>query len=175
MLIGERGDLGEMGDHEDLVGCRKVGQRRADRVGDVATDTGIDLVENEGGWAGTEHKAERQHGASELTPGGDACERLRIVAGIGREPERHLVACFASNRHLQPCASHRQTDQMLLDGGRQTRSRFAAGGQNLSTESGEVGEKRRALLVEGGSPFVEANELGEPFRRLRLEREHIVE
>ena len=53
MLISERGDLGEMGDHEDLVGRRKVGERRADRVGDVATDTGIDLVENEGWWAST--------------------------------------------------------------------------------------------------------------------------
>ncbi len=45
--IGPRGDLGQMGDRDHLPAGRDVAQLLADDRGRVATDPGVDLVEDQ--------------------------------------------------------------------------------------------------------------------------------
>jgi hypothetical protein len=47
MLVGEGGDLGQVGDHDDLSVVRQARQAPTDLHRDPAADTGVNLVEDQ--------------------------------------------------------------------------------------------------------------------------------
>ncbi|SLF11924.1 Uncharacterised protein [Mycobacteroides abscessus subsp. massiliense] len=61
MDIGKGRHLRQVGDHDDLMGVRQLGQAPPDLHRRAATDTGVDLVEHHGGPCGRggEHHLER--------------------------------------------------------------------------------------------------------------------
>ena len=79
LRVGERRDLRQVRDDDDLVAARELGEPAADRGGGRAADTGVDLVEHErlDGVRLAENALEREHDARELAARGDARERPR--------------------------------------------------------------------------------------------------
>src|SRR5947208_8528211 len=99
MLVGKGCDLRQMSDAEDLVPCRERLQLLADRFGGAATDTCIDLVEDQGSQfalllllfslarsvAGLDGGFEREHDARHLAPRRDVLDSLERLARIRRD------------------------------------------------------------------------------------------
>ena len=93
----ERGDLGEVGDDDDL---RLLGEPREpsadlDRRG--AADPGVDLVEDERrhGIAPGDDDLDREHHPRELAAGRAARDRPRLGAGVRLQQDRDLVAAVS--------------------------------------------------------------------------------
>ena len=85
---GERGDLRQVRDAEDLAALGQGAQLRADRARRVPADAGIDLVEDERGLGAVVGDAhEREHDARELAAGGDLAQRAGRHAGVGGDEE----------------------------------------------------------------------------------------
>ncbi len=84
---------GAWGDGQHLYLRGKSCQTLADRIGDGAADTRVDLVEDERRrrTAIGEHDFQRQHEACEFAAGGDFHQRTRPAAGIGLDPELDLI------------------------------------------------------------------------------------
>src|SRR5919202_6352034 len=68
VAVRERGDLGEVGDDEDLRGARQAREPAADAERRAAADAGVDLVEDErrNGVGGREYDLESEHDAGQL-------------------------------------------------------------------------------------------------------------
>ena len=94
VLIGEGGDLREVGDAEDLLDAREGFEFLADGFGGPASDADVDLVEDEGAgdldFAGAaavcaffyaDFKGEQD--AGHFAAGGDLVEGLDGLAGVG--------------------------------------------------------------------------------------------
>ena len=113
MLIGEGGDLRQVGDAEDLLRAAEGFELVADGFGGAASDADVDFVEDEGARGGFlswyleedffngHFKSEED--AGELAAGGDFDERLERLAGVGGDavldfipagggPRRFLIA-----------------------------------------------------------------------------------
>ena len=106
VVVGERGDLRQVGDHEDLGRPREHGEPPADLDRRLAADAGVDLVEDEG-----RHRA----GAGQRRPRsrasrGRARRRRRPCrAGAGRRPVLAASSSSTSSMPLRRSASgHRR-------------------------------------------------------------------
>ncbi len=97
---GAGGDLGGVGDGENLRLDRQAREALADRVGDRAADPGVDLVENQRrrGAALGEGNLEREEKAREFAARGDLHQRPRPRAGIGLHAELHSVVAVGRNQ-----------------------------------------------------------------------------
>src|SRR5690349_7859732 len=106
MLIGEGGNLREVGDTEYLLGSRELLQLLAHGLRRAAPDATVDLIKDQRPLRGASASAvaagsfrvaafdgglERQHDARELAAGGDLLYRAQRLAGIGRDKVLHLV------------------------------------------------------------------------------------
>ena len=82
---GERGDLGEVGDHDHLRRLGQPCQPPADLDGGGAADSGIDLVEHEGGHrvAGGDDDLDGEHDPGQLAAGGAAASGRGSAPGCG--------------------------------------------------------------------------------------------
>ena len=94
MLIGESGDLRQVGDAQDLLGAAEGFEFVADGFGGAASDADVDFVEDEGARGGFflgfgrrlfngHFKGEED--AGELAARGDFGEGLEGFAGVGRD------------------------------------------------------------------------------------------
>src|ERR1019366_5168885 len=93
VLIGEGGDLREMGHAEDLLAAAEGFELLADGFGGAASDADVDFVEDEGaggwillvGFGGIlfDGDFEGQHYAGHFAAGGDFGEGLERLAGVG--------------------------------------------------------------------------------------------
>src|SRR6185369_5167333 len=91
--VGERGDLRQVGDAEDLAAGAERPQPLADDAGGVAADAGVDLVEDQGaGRAGAAEVAERQHHPRELAARGGVADRRRLDPRVRRQPQLDRLA-----------------------------------------------------------------------------------
>src|SRR5688572_21880926 len=91
--FGLAGDDREVGDAQHLADLPEPGETFADGAGDRAADAGVYLIEQEGVHAvlGRDQRLERQHDARGLAARGDAHQRPRLLARVGREAELDLV------------------------------------------------------------------------------------
>ena len=83
--VGERGDLGQVGDDQHLPVARQPGQPATDLDRRPAADAGVDLVEDQRGHrvgAGQAH-LQRQHDPGQLAAGRARADRQRRRAGCG--------------------------------------------------------------------------------------------
>ena len=89
VAVGEGGDLGEVGDAEDLVDAGEGAELFADDGAHAAADVGVDFVEDEDGDAVGlgEDGFEGEHDAGEFAAGGDAAEGTGRLAGVGGDEE----------------------------------------------------------------------------------------
>ena len=89
-----RGDLGAVGDDEQLRALRQAVEALADRAGDGAADAAVDLVEDHrpGVAALGQRDLEREDEAGELAAAGDPGQRRERGAGVGRDLELDPVA-----------------------------------------------------------------------------------
>ncbi len=104
VAIGERGDLRQVGDAQDLPASREALQPLADRACGVAADAGVDLVEHERRaptrrWPlmppSLQRARQREHHARELAAGGDLAQRGRGTPGFGAITNSAASAPFA--------------------------------------------------------------------------------
>ena len=93
MAVGERRDLRQVGDHQDLGVLGEHGQPAADLDRRLAADAGVDLVEDE-----RRHRVGRrqrhldaEHHPGELTAGGALAQRLGLGADVGGQQQLDLV------------------------------------------------------------------------------------
>ena len=93
MPVGERGDLGQVGDHDDLAVPGQLREPAADLHRDPPADPGIDLVEDQrlGRLTRRQHDLQREPDPGQLATRGDLGQALRVAAGIGAEQQLHLV------------------------------------------------------------------------------------
>ena len=130
--VGQRCDLGQMGDHDDLMRLGEVPDYRGQRTCRGAADTGIDLVEDQGlGLVlGTHDDLERKEHARKLSTRGDTAQRARSEAFPATIEE--LIATGARKRPLfarkrtdvpnKLGSSHGKTLHLLRDRPAETRS-----------------------------------------------------
>ena len=89
MLVGKGRDLGQMRDDDDLGTLGKRGETPGDRVARGTADTGIDLVEDNGGTTAimpgrsVVHAFEREQDARKLATARDTAQRSRLGRGRG--------------------------------------------------------------------------------------------
>src|SRR5439155_25568434 len=100
------------------------GELPPDDLRDRAADPGIDFVEDDGRRVGVFecYRLDRQHDARELAAGGDASERARIFAWVGREVEFHGVRTAGGKRdrlggesYLEAGVLHAERSKLLDD------------------------------------------------------------
>ena len=91
MMFRPRRDLGEVGDGEHLVRPPGLLQPRADRVGDLAPDPGVDLVEYQRRHPvrGAQDRLEGEHHPRQLPAAGDPAEGRGRKPGVQRSQELH--------------------------------------------------------------------------------------
>ena len=102
--VGERRDLGQVGDHEHLGGAGQRGEPAADLDRGLAADPGVDLVEDE-----RRHRAgagqrdlEGQHHPGQLAAGGALVQRRGLGAGVGGQQELDVVDAGGGDRSHRP-------------------------------------------------------------------------
>jgi len=114
VVIGEHGDLRQMGDYERLAAAAPARGHRAQRLPDppshFAADPLIHFVEHQArhGIVLRQHDLERQHQAGQLAPRRDLGERARLDPDVELNLERHILRpeCVVRSAWLQP---HRET------------------------------------------------------------------
>src|SRR4051794_20909260 len=106
VMVGERSDLRQMGDDDDLRGARERGKASADLDRGLAAYTGVDLVEYEGRYrvAARQHHLEREHQPRQLAPRSPPVERSRCGAGIGDQHELDLIDAGRAEGQPAPVA-----------------------------------------------------------------------
>jgi hypothetical protein len=96
--IGEGRDRGEVGDAENLAMARDVGDGAPDPFRHGAPHAGVDLVEDVEArrTAVGEGALEREQGTRKLAARGDATQRARFDAGVGRDQELDAIDAVAT-------------------------------------------------------------------------------
>ena len=153
--VGIRGDLGQVGDDDDLVGARQSGQSTPDLHRRPPAHAGVDLVEHHGGalGGGGQHHLQCQHHPGQFATGCAFVQRQHRVgvggaavrgeaelnrihpvgAGVrqfpGRQCQRRAVAIsrrHGGDRDGEVGIGHRQTGQFRGDGLGQSGGGFPA-------------------------------------------------
>src|SRR6266850_6843381 len=182
VLVREGGDRRQVRDAEDLPAGADGGQLLADHRRGAAADPRVHLVEHHGGRAlvAGEDDLQRQHAARQLSPGGDARQRPRGLARVGREAELHALGAarppvrqrHLDQRDLERRPLHPELPQLALHGRRELRPRLAPRGAERTRGGGhldlELSEPPLVLAQELLVPL-QAVQLG---RRLGAEAEH---
>ena len=133
VLVRAGGDLGQVGHHHDLTARRQRPQLLGHRQRRAAADAGVHLVEHHGGGIRAQHRADRQHHARQLSPGGHVRQRGQILAGVGGELDGHVAEAVQGRV--------RQRGQLELQPGvRHTQ---------LTDHSHQLGGQRRGTLLTG--------------------------
>ena len=159
MDIRHGGQLREMGDAEHLLAAADLGQLLRHLLGSPAGDTGIHLVENQGAdvLLFGEDILQGQHDPGQLTAGGDLCDGLQVLPGIGGHQEADGVTAILSGllglkANFKADLLHIQLPELRLDallqvpsGGLPGRSQglarradFPLGGRELSLQAGQL-------------------------------------
>src|SRR5262249_38172933 len=124
VVVGEGGDLWQVGDAEHLTGAAERGELPPDDLRDRAADPGVDFVEDDGRRVSLfeSYGLDRQHDARELPAGGEASEGARIFAWVGREVEFHGVLPPGGKRdrlrgesYLEAGVLHAERGELLDD------------------------------------------------------------
>ena len=139
--VGQRGDLGQMGDAKHLTAPADGIQLLAHPAGGPAGNTGVHLVKHRSDplFPGGKDIFHGQHDAGKLAAGSHLAERLQILAHVGGKQEAHAVGAL-----------------------------FGKAGLPLTAEIRDLGRKARAGQVKIGQ--FPANTGGQALRRLFPER-----
>jgi hypothetical protein len=88
--------LRQMGDRDNLVVLGDPAQLLSDSPSDLATDIGVNLVEDEDRDAvvGSQHRLDREHDARNLTTGGDCLERAHRFAWIRGKAKGDVIGAM---------------------------------------------------------------------------------
>ena len=182
--VGERGDLGQVGDHEHLGRSASRASRSTDLDRGLAADAGVDLVEHERrhrdacrpgpprapASPGTAHHRMRPCAAGAGAPGLAASRtrprrRRTDRAAVSCTSTRQLSACgIASPRQLVGHRDGRARCGRLRSGLRRT---LLPGRRSFASEF----DRLRGQLLD---PVVGAVELGQPGRRPFGQLQHVV-
>lgn len=89
MVGGDGGDLGEVGDGDDLVELAEEGHFFTDGAGDFSADVGVDFIEDHegGGVLAGEGGFYGEHDAGDFSGGGDLAEGVEGFSGVWAEEE----------------------------------------------------------------------------------------
>ncbi len=174
LRVGEGRHLREMRHTQHLVLTSQRGQRPPDGGARFSADTGVDLVEHEGGRRRREYDAKCKHRARELPAGGRPGQGPGRLARIGRQQEHDLVgAVLPRRRHvaglhgdLEPGRGHREGPEIALHGGRERAGSRSARLREPLRRGGDCLGGRGQVALDAGSPGVPVLELGQPFRGL---------
>ena len=81
------GDLGQVGDAQDLVGAGDRLELAPHDLGHAAADARVHLVEDQGlaRRVRAGHRLQGEHDPAQLAAGGDARQRPKLLAGVGRD------------------------------------------------------------------------------------------
>ena len=170
MAGGTRGDLGGVGDDQDLGALPQLLQALAHGIGNRAADAAVDLVEDQGAAAGGTRgdDLERQHEAREFAARGDAVERAGRAAGVGRDLEEHPLGALAAavlrveklQRRLETRLVHAQGGEFAGHGLVEPGRGLAPGGRKpvaggIEGGAGHIGLPRQAhqrtlAVLQGG-------------------------
>ena len=109
LRVGLRGDLGQVGDDQDLALARHLVERLAQGHRGSAAHAGVDLVEDHGLGPAQAHQPDGQHRPGQLAARGGPGQRLHRLADVGPEQELHrLAGALRASRDLQAGAGHGQ-------------------------------------------------------------------
>ena len=143
-VVGERRDLRQVGDAEDLAGLAEPPQPLADRARGGAADPGIDLVEDDRALRLAGEAGEREHDPRDLAPGRRLLERRERHPRVRRDEQldrlgagRAEAVRMRLERDLEPRPVHRQLGELGRD-----RDREPLGG--VGPARAELGGERRA-------------------------------
>jgi len=123
VVMRARGDLREVSDREDLMVRRDPTHRLTDLESDAATNTCVDLVEDEGGYViePGEYRLERKHDARQLAAGCDARQRTLLVADVQRDAELDRLRAIRSDvtqrneRRVKASVRHTEIRKHFVD------------------------------------------------------------
>lgn len=103
VVIGATGYLGKVSDDKDLVMIGNLAQLLADPMADLATDPGIDLIEDQRGYPVLPGQdcLECEHDTGEFATGRDSRERARLESQIERDPKLYPLTPHTTN--LREC------------------------------------------------------------------------
>ena len=109
MLIGEGGDLGQMGDAQDLLGAAQRLELLADRFGGAASNADIDLIEDQRarrwffsrlGRSLFHGYLKRQHYPAQLAARGNLHQRFHRLTGVGCNAVFNFIPSGSGPRRL---------------------------------------------------------------------------
>jgi hypothetical protein len=192
VAVGVGGDLGQVGDDQDLVAAGQLGQAAADGGGGAATDPGVDLVEDQGGGAvdSGQHDPQGEHDPGQLAPGGGPAEWAQGGARVGGQADvdpvqavlgggqaaavdlQAVVVGVLLDRDLDPGAGHGQVGQLGPEGLAEAGGGLLAGGGQGGPGHGQVAAQLGRLGLQGLRAQGPALQLGQPGGRLAGEGEH---
>ena len=131
LSVGQRRDLGEVGNDHHLMSSPEARQRLGDRSRRRSTNPGIDLVEDERLRCFGKNEAQCKHGASQLATTCNSGEWKQRQARVGRDQEGDVVARrLAANGDLHLCVRHRQGTHDVANSGGQCRRAGPSHGRN---------------------------------------------
>ena len=141
--LGQRGDLRQVGDADDLPGVAQPAQPLADRAGGGAADAGVDLVEDDRALRLARQAGKGEHDPRDLAARRRLAERRERHSRIRRHeqldrlgPGRPEAVRMRLERHLEPRAVHRQLGELGGDLGREPFRRRGPPGAELGGERG---------------------------------------
>ena len=104
VVVGERGDLGQVRDDDDLAAVGQPREPAPDLHRGLAADAGVDLVEDvrADGLLGGGHDLDGEHHARQLAAGGRAGQRPGLGARVRGEQERHVVGAVRARARCGP-------------------------------------------------------------------------
>ena len=100
LVVGKGRHLRRVGDAQHLMPRRRLVQQLTDAPRRQTRYTGINFVVNDGGQrvAVRQGALERQHNAGKLAAGGNFCQRLGVLAGVGGDEKFHRVLPVGAKR-----------------------------------------------------------------------------
>ena len=188
MALGERGNLRQVGDAEDLPAGGERAQVLADRTRGVAADPGVDLVEHEqragaGRRPGSavRHAEQRQHHPRQLAARGDLAQRARrarpafgaIRSSTVVGPARAAAVGARRELDLERGVGHRQLGQPLADRGGELRGRLRAASRSSPASASSSAARPRARASASSSATSALLELVAPRAAALGVREHL--
>ncbi len=177
------GDLGEVGDAEDLVGGAKAAHFSADGMGDLAADIGVDFIEDEQRDAvlGGQGAFDGEHDAGDFAARGDELEGFHGLARIWSEEEFDGFAAggggFFDGAKSDGEFGFLKAEiaQLALDGGGQPGGGGGAEFGKLCAEGGQGFAGGGNRMVEAGEFFAAGFDLVEAGRGLFAKGDDVIQ
>ena len=180
VAVGERGDLRQVGDADDLAAAGELAQLLADRARGLAADAGVDLVEDQRrpgpAWAATPMSASITRDSSPpeaVSRSGPAgTPGLGAIRNSTSSPPRRAVAVALGDARLEARALHRQPASRSTHRLRQRAGGRAARFPQPLGQLRELGPRGLDLRLAGLERLLGARQLVAPAAALLGVGEH---